>query len=582
MSMGKKIGNSIGMYISIAICVLVSVHAQSEITCSLTVTDRQGRRVNTVQVGVPFNLVATVQGKDSNLPKPQLTGVDRSFIKNQSQSQQMRSINGNVSVLNEYSYMLVLNKEGNYTFGPVVCEHNGKAIESPTVSVTAAIKTRVDDIDSQNAFASLTFSKNEVYYQEPVDVIVRFYYSLEGIQLREMSEIIVPNCISEETSAPQTGSEVIKGVEYRYVEWKKRLYPSQVGTLEVSPIAMRYAMPHRMHGMMGHGNTMFADLFEMMSGVEERQETYSNGAKLQVKALPEHTPPVQAVGKYDSVKLSVNNAHATVGEGLVISLEVEGRGNLYALSHPTLHFADEFTMYQGNAHYNKKGKTSKTFEYVLQASAPGTYTIDSQEFTYFDLDTQTYKTLSTEPITVEISPMTSHSLSSNVQDNVVEAVVHNDTLSITDQGTYKMIPRVVMSWTLFYTLLIIQICIGLSMLVYVHYKKAYDKGASQRRYLAAFSSAKSQLELARKKKYYGYVYHIFIRLFADRYKVDTQIISEEFIEEKLKYFFTQSELSQWRLFYNTMSEYAFAERAEHHDILFNQASQWLQKCEKIL
>src|SRR5581483_8503416 len=50
------------------------------------------------------------------------------------------------------------------------------------------------------------------------------------------------------------------------------------------------------------------------------------------------------------------------------------------------------------------GRTYTTFEYIVQGSQAGEWTLPSQEFTYFDTTTRKYRTLKTEPLVITITP----------------------------------------------------------------------------------------------------------------------------------------------------------------------------------
>lgn len=579
--MVKKIGE-IG---DIVVCALVGICSLSAQDCvmKLSVTDRSGQNVTQVQVGVPFYMTVSVSGKSRSLPNPELTGVDTSYIKGQSTSQDISMINGDLTATTRYTYVMLLDTEGSYTFGPAVGEYQDQEILSNTVTISAGHKKTVEVNKAQNAFGTIFFSKKEAFYQEPVECYIRFYYSVDGIHLQEISAPSFKGCIAEPLSKPRSGVEQLDGVQYRYLEWKTIVYANTTGEVTVSPIGLRYLEPRKRRSMMG--GSLFNDFFDMMGGFEEEKEMYTNSAQLNVLPLPSHDQPVHAVGNFSRVNMKIANKTVTVGEGIVLSLEVVGEGNLFALSHPQLHVAANCTFYEGNSSYKSEQKPSvKTFEYVLQAHTPGTYTIPAQQFMYFDLDTQTYKTLETAPIGFTVTGSVSSS-KVQAQDTTASSVEEQEIISkvaITHEGSFQAFVPLIIPWPWYFILVM---CPPLSLLIfclYWLYRRIYDARSIIRRYELAFKHARKQLEIARRKKLYGYVYSIVMNMLAERFKVDVQTLTENNIEQKLAPHLSQAQLVQWRLFYVMMNEAAFACTTEESDVIFTQAFQWLYTCEKIL
>lgn len=576
--MVKKIGDIALSLLMIGTCYL---YAQ-DCLVTLAVSDKSGQNLTEVQVGIPFYLIVSVSAKSRSLPTPTLTGVDRSFIKGQSTSQDISMINGDLTATTRYIYVMLLDDQGSYTFGPARCDYQGQEILSNTVTVTAGLKTTVEVTKQQGVFATIFFGKKEALYQEPVECFVRFYYSIDGIRLQEMSEPIFKGCIAEPLSQPRSGVETVDGVQYRYLEWKTVVYPTTTGEITVTPIALRYLEPHKRRSM--SAGSLFSDFFDMMGGFEEQKEMYTNGAQLTVLPLPPHDPAVHAVGNFTDIKASAANTTVTVGEGIIFSLEIVGEGNLFALSHPSLEIPANCTFYEGNATYHSEQKpVSKTFEYVLQAHEAGTYTVPSQKFTYYNSANQTYRTLHTDPITVQVTGSIASKKQNN--DSIVAEPQEISTasgLSIMQQGAAHAYTPFMIPWFWYLWMVLSAILFFIGTIVYRIYKKAYDKRSSIRRYEFAFKHARKQLEMVRRKKFHGYVYSIFMHMLAERFKVEVQTLTEDAIEQQLISYFSVTQLAQWRLFYVTMNEAAFANTTEESDIIFTQAFQWLNTFERIL
>lgn len=573
--MVKKIGKSI-----ISFLCVTTFYLYGSCTVSLSVTDTSGQRVSEVQVGIPFRMVVTVAGDTQNLPTPTISNLDTSFVKNKYVSQGMSMINGVLSTNNQYTYTMVINDEGTYTLGPAQCDIGSEIISSDPLTVTAVHKTSIEVDKKKTAFATLFFNEKEVFCHQAVVCFMRFYYSLDGIRLEAITPLIEKDCIIQPLSQPRSGVETIDGIQYRYLEWKTTVYPNKTGIFTLSPVGMRYIQPQKMQSM-GHG--LFGNFFDVFGGFEEEKELFSNSAQLVVHPLPAHDSAVQAVGDFHNLRVSSNNTTVTVGEGIVVSMEVEGEGNLFALSHPSLTLPPACTCYEGNVTYDKEKKPYvKIFEYVVQVTTPGTYTIPVQKFTFFDLLTQTYKTLQSDPITIIVQGGSSTAITSLSNLPQVEAEKEVEELTILTHGSYKVTALRYIPWLWFFIIVLLPFIFLIVWAACKGYKKWYEKKSVQRRYEMAFKRARTHLEQARRKKYYGHVYSIFIHMLADRFYMQTAGLHEQMIEEKLEQYLTASQLAQWRLFYVSMSEIAFAYTSQDSDVIFTQAFQWLATLERVL
>lgn len=577
--MVKKIGNIIVFLSSIGFAVAWA-HS-CEVT--LAATDRNGQNVTEVQVGIPFYLTATVTGNTKQLPTPALTGVDHSSIKQQSISQDISMVNGHLTASIHHIYTMVFDTEGTYTCGPAVCQKDGKEILSNTITLKAGHKTQVEVSRSQTAFASIFFDKKEALYQEPVECFIRFYYSVDGIRLQEMSQPQFKDCIAESISQPRSGVENIDGVNYRYLEWKTTIYPTATGEMTFAPIIMRYVEPHKRHSMMS--GSMFGDLFGMLSGFEEQKEIYTNSAQLLVHPLPVHDPEVQAVGNFKEVYARVNNTTVSVGEGIILSLEIVGEGNLFALSHPPLKIGHQGTFYEGNATYQSDSKPPrKVFEYVLQINSPGTYELPPQELTYFDVITKSYKSITSESITLTVTG----SLNTKVLDTSLPDITLEESVevvwepTILGEGSLRAHKAFMIPWFTLFLILCSSLAVFVGVVGFRIISAIHARGAAARAYARAFKTARENLEMSRRKKYYSHVYSVFMHMFAQRFQVDVQTLTENVLEDRLSPHLSATQLCQWRLFYVTVSEAAFGYSKDHSDIIFTQAFAWLSTFERVL
>jgi hypothetical protein len=113
-----------------------------------------------------------------------------------------------------------------------------------------------------------------------------------------------------------------------------------------------------------------------------------------------------AVGNF-SLRSTMPAAEIDANSADQIELTLSGTGNLKFITAPKISFPESFEVYDTKVVDNFKLTTSGTagsitYTYPFVARAAGTFTIPSVEFSYFDPVDKAYKTLSTEPFTIEV------------------------------------------------------------------------------------------------------------------------------------------------------------------------------------
>jgi len=545
----------------------------AEQTVSLHVTNMQGKKIKHVVVGTPFIIRATVAGDTQNLAEPLVKGVDQ-FGKQRTQvSSNISMINGVTTVSKEYVTVVAIDQEGTFTLGPAQIEVDGKVIESQQVKLTVSVQNNSQTSERKEAFSTVEISKSSFYQGEPITCTLRFYYDNQGIRLEGIEKPEFKDFSTQGLEGPVTGKRTIKDEEYLYLEWTAEIYASKGGELLIPAIKSIYSTP-------ATGNNKFFSVFSFGGG-RHQEVIYSNALKVMVNPLPKHTPPVNAVGTFTDCKFSLNNNQATQGEGVVGTFTVKGAGNVAQIEHPALYLPDGLTYYDASSSLVPGGKQ---FEYVIQGTASGEHSIDSQNFTYFDLQSETYKTINSEPVTVIINKGVQKTVEVSTpekSDDTLQKILK--PISIITHGKWRNNYERSFSWLWFFLLSSVPL---LGFCFFALKKRRDDfleKNAPIIRYKRAFSNARATFASARKNNYDGQLYHMFITLFASRLKIKRTEVSESLIEETMRNVeFSEQEITKWRLLFSQLIETAFSShRIENKkDNVFNQSAYWINELEK--
>ncbi len=247
-------------------------------------------------------------------------------------------------------------------------------------------------------FVRVIFSKSSVYEQEGVIATTKLYrpnsrkfeLQLEAVPRTPvyegfLSEDINPN--------PEGQLENYNGKNYVTYELSRvLLFPQKSGVLKVT--SGTYTL--RIHEQVG--------IINMHGFGTPRYQEYSYTTPLatgtiKVNALPEPRPAnfIGAVGQY-SLTTSLKPDQLRTNESATYTMSLKGTGNVKYLTMPTVQFPATFDNYTPKADVKASvsGQTytgTYTVEYPLVPQEVGMFEIPEQTFSYFNLSTHQYETL---------------------------------------------------------------------------------------------------------------------------------------------------------------------------------------------
>lgn len=333
--------------------------------------------------------------------------------------------NGNYTIQQVYTYVIQAAKAGKVIIAPATIKFNGKTYTSKSVLVSVSNEKAADAINrNQNAvpvskpatvnktisgsnnllFIDLEVTKTSAFVNEPVEVNYRIYLSpnLE-IELNKNTVTKFNNFWSQ-TEDVTGGWEraVVNNKVYKSKIFKRAiLYPQKTGKLEITPITLDLNISYP---------TGDFDFFGDPEYDVARREIVSNSKFLQVLALPEKGKPdnfTGAVGSFE-FKANVTKNELKSGESLQLDLIVSGKGNLKLFEIPKPNLPSNFEIYEPKhqefINENIKGISGKIVDsYTLIPQEKGNFKVKPQYFSFFDIKSKAYKTISSEVINLDVS-----------------------------------------------------------------------------------------------------------------------------------------------------------------------------------
>ncbi len=374
---------------------------------------------NPVGVGEQFTLSFTLgnagMGGGKNLRLPELSHFH--ILAGPNQSSSMQFVNGAVSSSITYSYVLQPKEVGKFTIGPATIEAGGKKLESRPVpleivrsSGTPKQQGRTpEDVSGQLADKILLRvfpERTHAVQGEQINVTFKIYSLVTIVDLNLKKAPNYTGFWVEDLETPKGQTmEVVGGKRYRTMAIKKvALFPTQAGTLEISPMELVTVAQVQSPRSLDPFDAFFRDPF----GRNVNYEVRSEPVKIKVDPLPGGAPAEfkGAVGQF-AMTTAIDKKTTRTNEPVSIKVTISGTGNIKLLEAPAVEFPPDFEQYSPKVSDNlarggERITGSKTFEYLVLPRYPGLKVVKPITFSYFDLAKREYVRLRSPQLEVNV------------------------------------------------------------------------------------------------------------------------------------------------------------------------------------
>lgn len=379
----------------------------------------------TVSDNNPFQVSFTFSGSSiNNLSKFSPPSFENFMIlSGPNQSTSIQIINGAQSASLTYSFVIQAKSVGTFSIGSASIEQNGTTFKSDPIKISVVkgnaqpqpknndSKISNDEI-AKNLFIKTTVDKTRAYKGEQVTVTYKLYTRLNIAAQMSVNKIPqYQGFWAEELETPNNisfSTEVVNGKQFRVGVLKKAaLFPTQTGTLEVTPFELTVPVQIQKQKSRSVWDDFFGDPFGRSEVIEFNAK--SNVVKIEVEPLPPSQPASfnGAVGDY-SFDAKLNNTTTKSNEPLTLNVNISGTGNIQLLDMPEINFPNGFEKYEPKVSedINRKSTISgtKKGEYLFVPRVVGIREIPRIEFSYFDPGKKKYVTLKSQSFTIDIKP----------------------------------------------------------------------------------------------------------------------------------------------------------------------------------
>ena len=413
----------------------------------------------------------TMNEDGDNFTSPAFEGFKVLSGPNQSVSYQW--INGKKSFEKTFSYYLMPLKKGIFTIKQASIEINGQLYKTNPIKITIgnAVAEERDPYNGnpyyqqqrqqqqqqqqqQQSYAGkdgvhliAEISNTNPYLNEPITVVYKIFVSNRSSVggWKEVENPKYTNFWSQNIDIKQLQIQQgkFKGEDYRYAVLRKTvLYPQKSGKLEIEPLSLDIEVE------VPTGEVDFFGRPMMTVGSKK----VSAGAKtIMVKSLPESGKPENfsgAVGRFD-FKVTPSKTTLKNGESLDLKIEVVGKGNLKLFTLPKPVLPNSLEMYDPvhseNVNTPLSGMEGNISDlYTIIPQFKGSFPIRPLTFSYFDLDSKTYKTITSKGINLDVldgPTPTGSTASSNSSNNKIKVLANNTFAFIKLKTTLSAIKK---------------------------------------------------------------------------------------------------------------------------------------------
>lgn len=345
-------------------------------------------------------------------------------------------------VSKNYVYTLVAPAPGKYQIPGASLRTGGSLMQSSIARISVIPAKVMEQLNKNNGptgfylgpgedaqdkirkelFLRVSTDRKTCYVGQPVLVTYKLYSTLQSV-----SEIIknpgfygftVHDMIGLQDQ--QLNTDMVNGKAFNVHTIRKlQLYPLQPGRFTIDPMEVKSTVEFSTTEQRKETQQRIVE--GMMRGDDEVQQkegnlivenqTRTEPVEILVNPLPEKNKPAEyngAVGKF-TVNASLEKSGLARNEEGFLLLTIEGKGNFIQLVAPEIEWPAGIEGFgaavNDSLDREKMPLTgSRQFRYGFVSTAAGTYQLPAIRFSFFDPDSNRYRSLDTDPVQVTVTP----------------------------------------------------------------------------------------------------------------------------------------------------------------------------------
>ncbi len=402
--------------------IICCISLNAQVSCTAKAPSEVG-------VGQAFRYQVTLNEKPSKIVSTSFSNFDVLNGPSQGSSSSISIVNGQMTQSSSYTftYTLAAKKEGQYTIPGMVFMVNGNQVKSNALSINvvegggssagnaggrgqgqAQQRTQQSQgFDKRDVYVKAYCSNSNPYVGEQVIITHKLYvgpsvnggFQVTSVNAPTQSGLWSYTLGNPDADAPRS-YETIDGKKFTVFEVRRTaVFPQKSGKITVTPFEIGF-MCRVIYTQQSN------DPFDMFFGGRQYAQDYeldlkSNSVVLNCKPLPEANKPEDFSGLSGNFTMTSNLSRSELktNDAANLTITISGTGNLQHVEAPFIEFPSDFDVTDPKItdNINTRGNSvtgSRTFEYIIIPREAGEFTIPAASFSYFDLKSHSYKTLS--------------------------------------------------------------------------------------------------------------------------------------------------------------------------------------------
>jgi hypothetical protein len=483
-----------------------------------------------VIVGQPFQLVFSVNENAKDLRLPDVKGFEIIAGPYTSTSSSTSWVNGQMTSSKEvrYTYTLLPEKEGDYQIQAATIvvkkekyysnvlnikvlpeDKSSQSQQSGNATQSGQIR-QSQSITSENLFIRPIISRTKIKEQEAVVLTYRLYARVDVTNIQSPKFPDFKGFLVQEIDLPPERTmqpENYDGVNYYTYDLRKvLLFPQQVGQMTIEPMSCDVIV--RVRSTQQRPRSIFDDFFDTYQEVSKTVTTSKLNISVDPLPQPKPTDFSGLVGKL-SLATKVSATEVEANQPITITLKLQGSGNLKMLKNPALQFPQDFETYEpkstNNFNTTDAGLSgSKTIEYLVIPRHDGDFIIPPTTISYFDITSDSYKVLSTDPINIKVNKGNQSASNAPIVNNFttqekVEVLATDIRYISTSAPNIKPSQRIITGSMLFWLFYIISFVITLGLIILFRKQARDNANVALMRNRKANKVARRRLKVAERE-----------------------------------------------------------------------------------
>lgn len=576
-----------------------------------------------VGVGQPFQYSVSLNEEASQIYAIDFSNFTVLNGPNTSSSTSITMVNGRTTQNNSYSYTYTLSakKEGSFVIPSASFKVDGKTVKSNPVTIQVVQGTQPSQanprdrrtqpnsssFNEKDVFIKGYASKSNPYVGEQVIITHKLYigpsvnggYRVDNINIPSQNGLWSYTLGDPKANTPQT-TEVIDGKRFTVYEIRKTaVFPQKAGSITVTPMEMKFTA--RVLTKQSTGDPFFDQFFGgNQSARDYTLDLYSNNIKLNVIEVPKSNKPENFSGLTGNftIKALISRDKLKTNDATNLTISVSGSGNLQHIEDLNISFPSglDVTDPKITDQINTKGNSvsgTRIFEYVIIPRNAGTYKLPEASFSFFDLNTKSYKTINTESFTITVEKGKGDQFTSTASNQQNIKMLGNDIRYIkTTPLNFKPVTNEpFFGSTIYFTLLLFPFVLFLSLIILRRKQIEYYSNTALLKNKQAHKVAQKNLKNASKLLKINQKDPFFIEIsralwgyLSDKYHIPISQLSMDSVVSKLK----EKEISEEMIqhFLNTLEQCEYARFAPGDNSvlmndMYNKAHDFILKNESV-